>query len=302
MTVFNGRQISRRELLVTSAAGAISLVARTAARECDFPVRARVPRVDYHVHIGDGLSVERAIDLSKQRGLKFGLLQHAGVKEHGYAVSDDDELDAWVRSLDGKPVFKGIEAEGTDWMSAFSRAALAKLDYVQADPFAVPDDRGNSLQIWKPEFRPDNVQRFMDRYVDYHVQMLSTMPLDILAVPTVLPESLRADYGRLWTPVRTRRVIEAAVKFNVALEIDSRFRVPSFRFLETAKAAGATFAFGSNFQTATGLGDIRYGVDLYKRLSLTTDHFFCAARSHAKASIDAENVLACSAKPVAARD
>ncbi|HEX7140609.1 MAG TPA: hypothetical protein VF219_22345, partial [Vicinamibacterales bacterium] len=87
MTVFNGRQISRRELLVTSAAGAISLVARTAARECDFPVRDRVPRVDYHVHIGDGLSVARAIDLSKQRGLKFGLLQHAGVKGHGYAVS-----------------------------------------------------------------------------------------------------------------------------------------------------------------------------------------------------------------------
>jgi hypothetical protein len=269
--------LSRREMLFMSAAGVFSFIAGSSVAECDIPTRNGVPAVDYHAHVGEGISVDRAIALAKQRGLKFGLLQHAGVKGHGYAVSDDDELDAWVRSLDGKPVFKGIEAEGTDWMAAFSKAAIARLDYVQADPLGIPDSSGEPMHIWKPDFRPGNPREFMDRYVDFHVQMISTMPLDILVVPTFLPDTLRADYDQLWTPKRMRTVIEAAVKFDVALEIDSRFRVPGFRFLETAKAAGAKFAFGSNYQTTQGLGDIQYCIEMYKRLGLTTRQFFCPA-------------------------
>jgi hypothetical protein len=240
-------------------------------------MRNGAPGVDYHAHIGEGISVDQAIVLSKQRGVKFGLLQHAGVKGHGYTVSDDEELAAWVRSLEGKPVFKGIEAEGSDWMSAFSKRAIATLDYVQADCLGLPDRSGTPMEIWRPAFHADDPQEFMDRYVDYHVQRISTEPLDILVVPTFLPDSLRADYDRLWTPKRMRAVIDAAVNFDVALEIDSRFRVPRLRFLETAKAAGAKFAFGSNYQTAAGLGDIGYCVEMYKRLGLTTRQFFCPA-------------------------
>jgi hypothetical protein len=270
--------LSRREMLAMSAAGILSLVDRTAGAPqgaCDFPVRETVPRVDYHVHIGDGISVDDALAASEQRSVKFGLLQHAGVKGHDYAVSDDDELTAWVRSLEGKPVFKGIEGEGTDWMSAFSKDALATLDYRQADPLAVPDKTGAPMHIWRPEFRPGDAQEFMDRYVDYHLLLITTHPIDILAVPTFLPEALQPEYDRLWTPLRTRKIVDALLKFDVALEIDSRFRVPGVRFLEIAKSAGVKFAFGSNYQTRERLGDITYCVDMYKRLRLTTDQFFC---------------------------
>jgi hypothetical protein len=261
------RLLDRREMLFLSAAGALSSFN-------DIPTHNGVPLVDYHAHIGDGISVDRAIELSKQRGMKFGLLQHAGVKGHGYAVSDDDELEAWVRSLEGRPVFKGIEGEGTDWMSAFSKAAIAKLDYVQSDPLGMRDKSGAGMRLWSPDFRCDNPQEFMDRYVDFHVQLMSTLPLDILAVPTFLPDVLRADSDRLWTAKRMRTIIEAAVKFNVAIEIDSRFRVPRLPFLEMAKASGAKFSFGSNFQTAEGLGDIRYCVEMYEKLGLTMHQFF----------------------------
>lgn len=282
MLPHEGAGITRREMLMTGTAGVLSMVVGPVARKtssgCDYPMRGGVPAVDYHVHIGDQISVDRAVSLAGQRGLKFGLLQHAGVKGHGYAVSDDGELEAWIRSLDGKPVFKGIEGEGADWMSAFSKGALARLDYAQADPFAVPDQAGRPLQIWRPEFRPDNAQEFMDRYLDYHLLLVTTFPIDILAVPTVLPASLRADYDRLWTPKRMDQIIDALVKFGVALEIDSRFRVPSAAFLDAAKAAGVKFAFGSNYQTIEGIGDISYGVEMYRRLELTAGQFFCPRR------------------------
>jgi hypothetical protein len=274
-------------MLAVSAMGAYSLfapgVGDANSSECDIPVHDGIPQVDYHVHIGDGITVQQAVAVAGRRGLKFGLLQHAGVKGHGYAVSDDQELHAWVRSLDGLPVFKGIEGEGTDWMSAFSKTAIAALDYVQADPLAVPDSNGTPMQIWRPDFRPGNVQAFMDRYVDYHLLLITTHPIDILAVPTFLPDVLRPDYRRLWTSRRAQAVIDALVKFNVALEIDSRFRVPELGFLELAKSAGVKFAFGSNYQTMKDLGDISYCVQVARRLHVTGDHVFCPTRSRPRA-------------------
>jgi len=265
--------LNRREMLLASAAGSLSSLAAPVISD-GIPIRGGIPRVDYHAHVGDEITVDRAIELSKQRGVKFGLLQHAGVKGRGYAVSDDEQLRTWIKSLEGKPVFVGIEGEGVDWPSAFSAAAIAKLDYAQSDPLGMPDRSGQVLRLWSPDFRYDDAQEFMDRYTGFHVQLISTLPIDILAVPTFLPAVFRPDYDRLWTPKRMRTVIDAAVKHRVAIEIDCRFRVPSFQFLEMAKEARAKFAFGSNFQTVEGIGDISYCIEAYRRLGLTMKDLF----------------------------
>ena len=266
--------LDRRQMLLLTAAGAFSFIQDERQSKPDIPIVDGVPRVDYHVHVGDEISVDRAIAVSRQRGIKFGLLQHAGVKGRGFQVSNDTELEAWIRSLEGKDVFKGIEGEGTDWMSAFSKSALARLDYVQTDPLGMPDESGKPAKLWSADFRCADPQSFMDRYVDFHVQLISTLPIDILAVPTFLPEVLRGNYDRLWTLKRMQAVIDAAVKYNVAVEIDSRFRVPSLRFLQTAKVSGAKFSFGSNYQTVEGIGDIQYGIQMYRKLGLSIDQFF----------------------------
>jgi histidinol phosphatase-like PHP family hydrolase len=266
---------SRRDLLILTAAGAISpLVAADGV-----PIRDGVPQIDCHVHVGDEVIVDQAIVISHRRGMKFGLLQHAGVRGHGFAISDDASLRAWLRSLEGKPVFKGIEAESVDWVSVFSREAVVDLDYVQADALGMPDSSGAPMHIWQDDFRPANSQTFMDGYVDFQLQRIATEPIDIFAVPTFLPASLLFDYDRLWTPKRMGAIIDAAVKNNVAREIDCRFRVPRFRFLDMAHAAGAKFAFGSNYQDAAGLGDISYCVEMYRRLVLRQQIFRPSATS-----------------------
>lgn len=274
--------LDRRQMLLLTAAGALSFTRDERQSKPDIPIVDGVPHVDYHVHVGQEISADRAVAVSRQRGVKFGLLQHAGVKGRGYQVSDDTELDAWIRSLEGKDVFKGIEGEGTDWMSAFSKSALARLDYVQSDPLGMPDESGKPAKLWSPDFRCADPQSFMDRYVDFHVRLISALPINILAVPTFLPDVLRSDYDNLWTLKRMQEVIDAAVKYNVALEIDSRFRVPSLRFLELAKAARAKFSFGSNYQTIEGIGDIQYGIQMYRKLGLLMDRFFRPFRKAAR--------------------
>lgn len=266
------RSLTRRDLLAAGGGAALSAW----AKEPDIPVRDGVPRVDYHAHPEDGLTVERAVALSKERGVKFGLVEHAGVKEGPASklTGNDDELRAWIRSLRGKPVFAGIQAEHMNWMTAFSKGAIAELDYVLSDALTMPDKSGALVKLWTPAFRCDDPQDFMDRYVDFHVEVMAKEPLDILANPAFLPEMLQPDYDKLWTERRMTTVVDAAKRYGIAIEINSRYRVPRKPFLSMAKAAGLKFSFGSNMHTAEGIGNIDYCVDMYRLLGLKLDDFF----------------------------
>jgi histidinol phosphatase-like PHP family hydrolase len=255
---------SRREFLKLAAAAA-------------FPVRDGVPRVDYHAHMEQGMTVERALALSKELKVKFGLVAHAGKRDGSSAadlVSDDGGLNKWIGSLEGKPVFKGIQAEHINWMGAFSREMVAKLDYVLSDALTVPARGGGLQKIWMPEFRCDDPQEFMDRYVDFHVEVMAKEPIDIIANTTFLPEMMQKDFDTLWTDKRMRTVVDAAKRYGVAVEINSRYRVPRLPFLEMAKGAGLKFSFGSNMHTADGIGHIDYCVEMYRRAGLTVEQFF----------------------------
>jgi histidinol phosphatase-like PHP family hydrolase len=265
---------SRRAILGLGAAAIVRPQAKGASS--DFPIRDGVPRVDYHAHPEIGMAVERAVALSKERGVKFGLLQHAGIKESDYPdlVSNDDEMNAWIHQLEGKPVFKGVQAELLNWPSAFSKETVAKLDYVLSDALTMPDKSGKMIKLWTPAFHCDDAQDFMDRYVDFHEEVMAKEPIDIMANPTFLPEALEPDYDKLWTEKRMRKVIESAARHHVAIEINSRYRIPRLPFLEMAKAARVKFSFGSNGHTADAMGDISYGVEMYRKLGLTMDQFF----------------------------
>lgn len=259
--------VTRREWLAMSAAASLP----------EIPMRDGVPRVDYHAHPSQAISVDTAIQIATERGVTFGVLQHAGNRrDNRYwgLVSNDSELNAWIKSLEGKPVFKAIQAELTDWPSCFSKDAIAKLDYVLTDALTMRREGGGWIHIWTREFELTDAEKWMDRYVDYHVEIMAKQPIDIIANPTYLPDAMMSEYDRLWTGRRMRTIVEAAVKYGVAVEINSRFRVPRLPFLEMAKGAGARFSFGSNMHTPDTLGDIGYCIEMYRRLGLSASQFW----------------------------
>jgi hypothetical protein len=102
-----------------------------------------LPQLDLHVHL-DNSTIDRVVALGAERGVRFGIVEHAGTRENRYPVvlSNDDELGAYLRMLDGKGVYKGIQAEWTDWMSCFSPGMLARLDYVLTDAMTFRRRRG----------------------------------------------------------------------------------------------------------------------------------------------------------------
>jgi histidinol phosphatase-like PHP family hydrolase len=113
----------------------------------------------------------------------------------------------------------------------------------------------------------------MDMLVEKTVTILTEEPVDIYVNPTFLPASIAGEYDALWTNERMDRVIAAAVKNGVAIEINSRFRLPSETFLRRAKRAGAKFSFGTN-NGGRDLGRLEYSRLMAKRLGLKKDDMF----------------------------
>jgi len=232
------------------------------------------PLVDFHVHL-DNSSIEKVLPLSQERGIKFGIVEHAGTKENKYptVLSNDAELKAYMQMLAGKPVYKGVQAEWTDWMGCFSREVLGQLDFVLTDAMTFPGPNGQRMKLWERGAEIGDPEKFMDRYADWHVEIMAHEPIDILANTTWLPQALAADYDRLWTPARMKKVIDAAVKHQAALEISASYKLPRMPFLKMAKEAGAKFSFGSNGRFPN-MGKLDYSIQMAKELGLKASDMF----------------------------
>ena len=227
--------------------------------------------VDYHVHLKGGLTLEQAIQNARERNVKFGVAQNCGL---GFSVTNDEELRPFFKLLEGKPVYRAMQAEGREWLELFSKEMIAKFDYVFTDAMTFRDERGKRVRLWiSREVQIDDKQEFMDMYVGKILSILNDEPIDIFANPTYLPACIVGEYDSLWTNERMDKVINAAVKNNIALEINARTRIPSLTFLKRAKKAGAKFSFGTN-NGGRELGHLEYCRRMARECGLTKNDMF----------------------------
>jgi hypothetical protein len=274
-------RFDRREFLASGIAGFGATVLLQGSSGLAAPAKP-CPPIDFHVHL-DRSTIAQVAELSRQRGVKFGIVEHAGTKENIYptVLSNDLELDAYLKMLEGYPVYRGVQTEWTDWASGFSTAALARLDYVLTDGMTFPGKDGRRVKLWEPdvEARVEMADReaFMDRYVDWYLQIIARPPLNIFANFSWLPKPLAGDYLKYWTPKRMQLVVDAMVKHHVAMEISASYKLPSRTFVELAKAAGVKFTFGSNGRYPK-MGQLEYSLEMAAAVGLTPDHMFVPRR------------------------
>jgi hypothetical protein len=244
--------------------------------------RANFPLVDLHVHVKDDLSLEQALALSHRTGMFLGVAANCG---KGFPIETERDALAFADSLRGRPVFVGMQAEGREWVTMFSKETRARFDYVFTDALTWTNPAGRRMQLWIPEtveIGPD-VEAFMDLLVAKTVGILETEPIDVYVNPTFLPAAIAARYDELWTDERMSRVIDAAVKSGVAIEIGARYRLPSERFLRLAKAKGAKFTFGTNNAGAADLGHWSYPLEMQEKLELKWQDMFVPGHQPSRA-------------------
>jgi histidinol phosphatase-like PHP family hydrolase len=134
---------------------------------------------------------------------------------------------------------------------------------------------GQRRRLWIPAEVGEilDPEQFMDVIVEKIVGILEREPVDIYANPTFLPEVMAKDYDKLWTPQRMARVIAAAKKNDVAIEINNRYKMPSPAFIKAAKAAGVKFSFGTNNADAN-VGRLEYPLQMVRECGLQWQDIF----------------------------
>jgi histidinol phosphatase-like PHP family hydrolase len=236
------------------------------------------PLVDLHVHL-DNSSIEKVLPLAEERHVRFGIVEHAGTRENKYPVvlSTDEELSRFIKMLDGKGVYMGVQAEWTDWMSCFSPETLGRLDYVLTDAMTFPGKDGQRVKLWEKSAESavdmSNHSAFMDRFVDWHLEIMATEPFDILANASWLPDALMPGHDVLWTERRVQKILDAALKYGIAIEISSSYKLPRLAFLKQARAAGLKFSFGSNGRYPN-MGKLDYSIAMAQALGLRSTDMF----------------------------
>ena len=118
----------------------------------------------------------------------------------------------------------------------------------------------------------------MDHLVDQTVKILTNEPADIFANPTFLPDDMNADYDKYWTDKRVERVLDVLQKYNIALEINPRYCIPSMNIICKAKERGIKFTFGTN-NVDSNFGKLEYCIEAIEKCGITADDIWFPSMS-----------------------
>jgi len=232
--------------------------------------------VDLHIHLKGGFTIDDAILKSNKENVEYGIAVNCGI---GFPIQNDIQLDSFVTEMKKYPQFYiGMQAEGREWVHLFSEESIEKFDYIFTDAMTFVDKKGRRNRLWlEDETWIDDEQEFMDDLVTLIVNIMSTEPIDIYVNPTYLPEQIAGRYKELWTESRMDEVIQAAKNFNVAIEINNRFEIPSYEFISKAKIAGVKFTIGTNNIDGNFPGP-DYAREMIKKCGLSESNFFIPER------------------------
>lgn len=162
----------------------------------------------------------------------------------------------------------------------FSEEAINKFDYLFTDAMTVVD-KGRICRIYRPEevhLDGRTKQQYMDMIVDQTVKILTNEPADIYANATYIPDDMNVDYAQYWTDERVDKVLDVLEKYDIALEISPRYKIPSFDVIKKAKARGLKFTFGTNNVDAD-FGKCEYAIQAVKECGITADDIWFPSMS-----------------------
>jgi len=217
------------------------------------------------------LTADEVVKNSQRLGINYGIAPNCGLH---FPVTNDSSLYAYINEVGKLPVFKGMQAEGREWITLFSPEAVASFDYVFTDVMTFTDHKGRRNRIWIPEeVWVDDKQQFMDMMVEKIEAVFSQEPVDIYVNPTVLPAEIEDEYETLWTEERLKRVVKVLADNNIALEINARYKLPDARLIKMAKEAGVKFTFGTN-NTGDDLGQLEYCIQMIEECQLKPNDMF----------------------------
>ena len=234
---------------------------------------------DCHAHTthSDGhLTPAELVARAESLGVKPGIADHCSRDVRG-AVASPDELLEYLADLELYP--EALRGGEFCWHDALWRElpdeTVRRMTHRVGSLHAIrlPDDR------WVHMFQrrlPEGLtpQAYMNAHVDSLEAMLSEMPVDLLAHPTLLPIEYRTlPLEELWTEAHEERAVMALRRHGVAFEISNRYR-PHERFVRRAVAHGVRISLGSDGHTLDQVADLAWPLALARSLGVPDEELY----------------------------
>jgi len=160
----------------------------------------------------------------------------------------------------------GIQVNDRDWFMTIDPELLTKLDYILADTMIMEGQK-----LWfEQEYEITDENAWLERYFN-HCMTVVNEPITILASPTYLPNKIMHRYDDFWTEERMGKLIDAAVKNNVALEIQAGTNFPNKKFVELALTKGANISIGRNNQDDKP-NELKRSLDWLEKLGMKAEN------------------------------
>ena len=148
------------------------------------------------------------------------------------------------------------------------------------DALTLPNPDGTYTAIWQIDTMVDDAEAFMQRYMQFIEQILTTEPIDIFGWPTFLPVPIARHYADLWTTQRIDKIIDLCAHpqktfrtKKIAIEINELSHVPDENFIKRAKQAGLKFTFGTDSRNQNA-AHFHYCYQMAQRCGLTEADMF----------------------------
>lgn len=234
--------------------------------------------VDCHAHstMSDGaLDVAELIERVSGRGVRPSVSDHISRDVKG-AVDSIDGIAEYLDRLEQYPIGRGGEFCWHDalWRELPDDLAVRFTHRLGSLHAIYLDDRTlvhAFSRRFPPTLAPD---AYMDALVANAEELATSMPVDILAHPTLVTLALRdIPAEELWNEQREERLVTALASAGVAFEISARYR-PHERIVRRAIDRGVRIALGSDGHSFDQVGDLTFPLALARHCGVRDDDLF----------------------------
>ncbi len=224
---------------------------------------------DLHTHtqFSDGrLTPAEVFSIAKAKGYQVGISDHCG--EGSFQINSDDQFIRYLQALERLPVFRSAELDlGTE--IGVSQHLLGKCDYLIGGVHSIGD-----LNFFDSQARLPASQAIIEQMLDLIETKAQQYRFQILAHPGLLPSKLRPEAGKILDKKWSQRLVELALKYGFALEISSRWELPSYETVHMALDAGLIFSLGSDGHNRESVCLLDYSLQIFEKLKLKEENLF----------------------------
>ena len=234
--------------------------------------------VDCHAHstLSDGaLDVPQLIERVTGRRVRPSVSDHISRDVTG-AVDSIPAIGSYLDELERYPIARGGEFCWHDalWRDLPHDLAV-RFTHRLGSLHAIYLEDGTLVHAFSRRF-PAALTRdaYMDALVANAEQLAATMPVDILAHPTLVNLTLRdLPADELWTEEREDRLVTALFDAGIAFEISARYRAHE-RLVRRAIDRGVRVSLGSDGHSADQVGDLTFPLALARHCGARDEDLF----------------------------